>query len=163
MPALPADTSHLVAFSAIDRLDVLRGVIPEVTIAAAVVAELEAGVWKEAEAILREIRRNTWIRIAPACAVAFPVIPPPKLGAGEVETLRLAFSLKLSALVDDRDARRFAERIGVQAVGSLGILVRAKALGLIGAVRPLVEDMLVHGIHLRPELVSGVLAAEGEL
>src|SRR5580765_4415457 len=161
MPAPPADTSHLVAFSAIDRLDVLRGIFPEVTVPLAVMAELEAGEWKEAEAVLREIRLNTWMRIGPVCAEAFPVAPPARLGAGEIETLRLAFSWKLNALVDDREARRFAARIGVKVVGSLGVLVKAKALGLISAVRPLVEGMLDHGIRLNSELVSHVLSGEG--
>jgi predicted nucleic acid-binding protein len=162
MPPAVADTSLLVAFSAIERLDVLCGVFPGITIPAAVLNELEAGDWKEASAVLREIRAGTWIRVVPVPAFSFPIVPPANLGAGELEVLRLASYANTTALIDDSAACRFAERIGVPVVRSLAILARAKYLGSIQAVRPLVEGMVDHGIRLSPDLVSRFLKGLGE-
>lgn len=111
----------------------------EIAIPPAVVRELEAGDWKEAVTVLREIRLGTWLRVESARTAVFAVTPPANLGAGELEVLNLASSSGLTALMDDSDARRFATRMGVAVVGSLGIVARAKSLGLIKSVRPLVE------------------------
>lgn len=162
MPIAAADTSLLIAFSAIDRLDVLRGVFPEIGIPPAVVRELEAGDWKEAETVLRAIRLGTWMRVESARTPVFAVVPPANLGAGELEVLSLASPAGWTALIDDSDARKFAARIGVPVVGSLGIVARAKSLGLITAVRPLVEEMVGHGIHFHPDLISRFLQELGE-
>ena len=135
----------------------------EIVIPPAVVRELEAGDWKEAATVLREIRLGTWMRVESARTAVFAVTPPANLGAGELEVLNLASSSGWTALIDDSDARRFATRIGVSVVGSLGVVARAKSLGLIDAVRPLVEGMLDHGIRFHPDLVSRFLAKEEEL
>jgi len=163
MPTAIADTSPLIAFSAIRRLDVLRSVFTAITIPLAVARELEAGDWKEAQVVLREIRSETWISQECVESAAFALMPPANLGAGELEVIRLASSSGLTALIDDSDARKFATQIGVSTVGSLGILARAKSLGSIQAVRPLVEGMLGCGIYLGPALVSSFLANQKEL
>jgi predicted nucleic acid-binding protein len=162
MPIVVADTSLLVAFSAIEQLEVLRGVFSAVAIPFAVLNELEAGDWKEASGVLREVRAGIWIRVAPVPTFSFPIIPPASLGAGEIEVLRLAAYTKTSALIDDGAACRFAGRVGVLVVRSLAILARAKHRGSIEAVRPLVEGMVDHGIHFSPELVYCFLEAMGE-
>jgi predicted nucleic acid-binding protein len=162
MPLVIADTSLLVAFSGIDRLDVLRGVFPAVAIPSAVLSELEAGDWKEATAALRAIGAGDWIRIQDVASISLPIAPPASLGAGELQVLSLALQLHKSALIDDGNACRFAERIGVPVVRSLAILARAKEVELIEAVRPLVTGMVQNGIRFSPEVISRFLAAMGE-
>jgi predicted nucleic acid-binding protein len=162
MPLVIADTSLLVAFSGIDRLDVLQGVFPDVTISPAVLIELEDGDWKEATAALRAIRAGGSIRIQDVASISLPIAPPASLGAGELQVLSLAFQLRKSALIDDGQACRFAERIAVPVIRSLAILARAKEIELIEAVRPLVTGMVQNGIRFSPEVISSFLAAMGE-
>jgi predicted nucleic acid-binding protein len=162
MPLVIADTSLLVAFSGIDRLDVLQGVFPEVAIPPAVLVELEVGDWKEATAALRAIRAGDWIRMQHAASISLPVAAPASLGAGELQVLSLAFQLGKSALIDDGQACWFAARIAVPVIRSLAILARAKEIELIEAARPLVIGMLQNGIRFSPELISRFLATMGE-
>lgn len=66
------------------------------------------------------------------------------------------------AVLDDRQARRCAESLGVPVTGTLGIVLRAKRRGLIPAARPLVERLLEQRLYLSDELVEAALAEIGE-
>ena len=64
--------------------------------------------------------------------------------------------------IDDAKARRAARAAGLRVTGSLGLLIRAKELALIPALRPFVERAQRGGIHYHPELVGRILEAVGE-
>lgn len=55
---------------------------------------------------------------------------------GEAETLALAIELKAEiVLLDEQEARHTATRLGLRALGVLGVLLQAKRLGIIEEVR----------------------------
>ena len=57
------------------------------------------------------------------------------LHKGEAEALVLAAELHVERLVlDDQDARRFADRCGLKVIGTLGILLAAKQRGVIASL-----------------------------
>lgn len=61
------------------------------------------------------------------------------LGRGEAEALTLAVETKASAvLIDESAGRRAARALGLTALGALGVLVRAKRVGAVPAVAPLI-------------------------
>lgn len=47
-------------------------------------------------------------------------------------------------------------------VGSLGVILRARKVGLILAARPLVEQLIESGSHLSADLVRQALLKVGE-
>jgi predicted nucleic acid-binding protein len=47
-------------------------------------------------------------------------------------------------------------------IGILGILLRAKRMGLVSMVRPLTEGLVLGGYYLERGLIEGVLAKAGE-
>ncbi|MBK6533096.1 MAG: UPF0175 family protein [Deltaproteobacteria bacterium] len=53
-------------------------------------------------------------------------------------------------------------RFGLEVTGSLGLLLRARTLGLIPAVRPLIERAVAAGVGYDAELIRRVLASVGE-
>jgi hypothetical protein len=60
------------------------------------------------------------------------------LDPGEAEAVALAMSLPESTvLLDDAQARRVAERFGVNRIGTLGILRRAKKQGWLMSLNPI--------------------------
>lgn len=65
-------------------------------------------------------------------------------------------------LLDDQRARKAAELNGLRVAGSLGVLLRAKRLGLITAIRPRVDACLIAGIYYSDQLVSEALRLAGE-
>ena len=59
------------------------------------------------------------------------------LHKGEAEAIVLAAELHAERLVlDDQDARRFADRCGLKVIGTLGILLAAKQRGVITQISP---------------------------
>lgn len=156
---IAADTSPLVAFSAIRRMDLLRAVFNEVWIPPAVYGELvtDGEGWMNAQQVQSEVDRGEWLR---RWTVPFACLPSSsaKLGKGELEAVSLAFHQQGVCLVDERRGRAFAQSVGVQIVGSLGVLARCKKSGLIPNVTPLVQAMEESGIYRDPVLVGRFLA-----
>jgi predicted nucleic acid-binding protein len=95
--------------------------------------------------------------------------PPSKLtlsnlDAGEAAVIEAALQNNIQTVcLDELKGRRAAVASGLVVVGSLGILGRAKKLGLIGNVKPFVEKAQLSGIHYDQKLVDTFLAGLGEL
>jgi predicted nucleic acid-binding protein len=64
------------------------------------------------------------------------------------EAISFAKELKLTLLVDEREARNAARSLGIQFLGSLPILHEAKRVGVIAEIRPLIQALLDSGIYL---------------
>ena len=64
--------------------------------------------------------------------------------------------------IDDRQARLFAQRLKLQVIGTLGILLRAKRDGIIPALKPLLEQLMRERFYLSQELLEFVLHEAGE-
>lgn len=65
-------------------------------------------------------------------------------------------------ILDDAHAWRTAQSLGLPIRGTLGILLDAKQMGLIVAVRPLIEQLQSLGFRLTKETLSAVLKLAGE-
>jgi uncharacterized protein len=89
------------------------------------------------------------------------------LDLGEAEAIALAIRIPesivlLIVLLDDAQARRVAERFGINRIGTLGILRRAKKAGLINAIKPYTVQLQNSGIYIRQNLIDAVLHNVGE-
>lgn len=87
----------------------------------------------------------------------------PELDAGECAAIGCALHQRAVLLVDDLAARRQASAMGVQVIGTLGVLVLAKRRGLIPLVGPVVHAMRAGGHYLSEAALQAVLQAAGEL
>jgi predicted nucleic acid-binding protein len=85
------------------------------------------------------------------------------LDVGEAAVIQLALEQGIEwVCIDERKGRRVALAVGLKVVGSLGLLARAKNVGIIPAVRPIIERLTREGIWYDGELVERVLTAIGE-
>jgi hypothetical protein len=64
----------------------------------------------------------------------------PLLDKGESTAIRLTLERSVPVLMDDKTGRRVAGNLGGRVIGSAGVLLAAKKLGLIDAVAPLLES-----------------------
>lgn len=82
-----------------------------------------------------------------------------KIDPGEREAIALAtqFSSAL-LLIDDREGRRAAEEAGIRVVGTLGLLDRADAAGLLPDLPAAITRLRASGFRISPALVDHVLA-----
>ena len=80
----------------------------------------------------------------------------------EVIALGLEFQGSLLVL-DDQLARRIARVNQLSVTGTLGILLRAKEVGFLRAIRPILEQLQKTTMWLPEELVHLILAQANEL
>ena len=85
------------------------------------------------------------------------------LDLGERAAIGRALEIGSGLLADDRAARAYAEAHGLQVIGTLGVLVRARRRGSVPALKPLIERLRAGGQRLSNEAVAAALAAAGEL
>jgi uncharacterized protein len=85
------------------------------------------------------------------------------LDRGEAEGIALALELEAELiLLDEHEGRRTADRLGLSVVGIPGVLLEAKAKGLIDTIRPLLDALRMAGFYLSEPLYQRVLAIADE-
>jgi predicted nucleic acid-binding protein len=122
-----ADTSPLRYLILIEHVHVLPALYGHVVVPPAVIAELNQ---EQTPDLVKTWLSNMpeWLQVqVPRRALTSPRTV---LGAGEREAIALATELSADALLmDDRDARQEAERLGVPVLGTLRVLVDASEHG----------------------------------
>ena len=64
------------------------------------------------------------------------------LDAGEAAALSLAVEIQADAiLVDERRGHEVARQLGLQTIGVLGVLLRAKSAGMMAELKPVMESL----------------------
>lgn len=147
-----SNSSPLIALAAIDRLSLLPDLFEIVAIPPAVAAETRRALpvhsaWLHVENLTRELPKAV-LRAA--------------LGDGEREAIALALERWDQILVDDRPARNLARELGLDVVGTVGVLLAAKRQRLLTAVKPELDKLLNASFFLSPQLVQAVLAIADE-
>lgn len=152
MTGVVADASPLIALQQIGQLQLLQALFTSLLVPPAVAKEIAPGVPSQPWMVERSLTQP----IA-------PVILGASLGAGESEAISLALEIRADRIVvDEKAARRLAEAVGLNVIGTLGILLAAKRKGLIPAVRPQIEALLAKNFWISPQLVERALSDVGE-
>jgi len=152
-PALwVANSSPLIVFHRIGRLTLLRDLVGRLHIPAMVRHEVfgtdPLPEWVEERALTQPLASQ---------------IIAARIGPGEREAIALALEVKATWLImDDLAGRRLAHSLGITVIGSVGLLLRAKAQGLIPAVRPLMAAMQREDFRISERVFAAILAAAGE-
>ena len=86
-----------------------------------------------------------------------------RLDPGETQGIAHCIGRNRIAVLDDRAGRRVAAVEGVKLIGTLGVLLRAKRIGHIARLTPLIEQLKTIGLRVSDQLVNEILAAAGEV
>jgi len=81
---------------------------------------------------------------------------------GEAEAIVLAHEQGRRIILDDRRARSVARGLGVTIIGTVGILVRVKRLGIISALKPLLDELEAHEFYISEGLRAEALRLVNE-
>ena len=157
-----SNTTPLIGLASIQRFDLLREIFGELIIAQAVYDEaVVAG--REVGGAKREVSTATWIRtINVKDRLAVDVLLD-ELDLGEAETIVLARELGADwVLMDEKKGRRKLTQLGLQKIGTLGILLKAKQVGLIPALRPELDLLRQRGFGVSQGVIDAVLRQANE-
>lgn len=142
-----SDSSPLILFDRIGRLELLRSPFTEIVIPSAVQREgVTAGAGRPGSAIDGSA---VWISVRAPEGLPSGARPFGPIGAGETEVIALALERGrgMPVLMDDLAGRRAAQQRNLLVMGSGGVLVRAKDLGLVASVKPLLDALCAAGLY----------------
>ena len=158
-----SNTSPLTNLAAIGQFDLLRQLYGGLLIAEAVWAELNVGgrAWPGRD----EVAAADWIGRRAAANRPLVLALRERLDPGEAETIALAVDCQPPfVLMDEKEGRRAAQRLGLKTVGVVGVLLEAKARGLIAEVGPLLERLRQDaGFFLSDRVIHEARAFCGEV
>jgi len=83
---------------------------------------------------------------------------------GETEAIVLALELNADLiLIDDRDARNLAKKLGLQVMGTLGVIALAKYKGLISNAKLVADRLIGSSFWISRRILEKFLRELGEL
>ncbi|WP_424097835.1 DUF3368 domain-containing protein [Moorena producens] len=161
MPNVIADTSPIQYLYQTNLLDLLPQLYGSVIVPQAVANELAAGAALKIS--LPDLTSLSWLKVK-TTIVDSALQEINGLGAGEKEAFALALGIKNSlVIVDDGLARYYAKQLNIKFTGTLGILLKAKQLGELTIVAPILDKLDALGFRLDYSTRMAVLKLAGEL
>ena len=135
-----ADASPLIAMARIGRLDLLRSVFGRLLVPGAVWREVVEGGGDKAGAA--DVAAADWIERRAVVDSSLVNLLRHDLGAGEAEAIVLAREAKADfVLMDERLGRSAAHTLGLKVVGVVGVLIEARARGLITDANEIMDQL----------------------
>ncbi|MEE8496176.1 MAG: hypothetical protein V3S21_06810 [Xanthomonadales bacterium] len=149
------DAGPLIAFAGIDALFILQSLFSEVSVAESVKRECLAKPGKDCQRIETAIDAG-WLVICSPELASEPLSP--SLGAGESDSIRYALQSPHESLliVDDRLARRFALKQGINIVGTVRVLDLAEQRGLIKGAEHSMAEMAAIAYRVTTDLLAEI-------
>lgn len=154
-----SDSSPLISLAIIEKLDILEILYKEIFVPCSVYEE----VIKENKPYSNELKvflidRVKIVKNRVAVEILFSDI-----GIGESEAIILAIEEKADyLLIDDLKARKLAKMNGIEIIGTMGILLKAKKEGLIKEIKPLIDKLLENDIRIGNQIIEMTLKAAQE-
>jgi predicted nucleic acid-binding protein len=150
------NTGPILALSFCHRLELLPAIYARVVVPSVVCEELLQ---------ISAVKPPKWMDVVAAGALSPRVAAvAADLDPGETAVIPTAIGAGLRVVaIDERDGRRAAGILGLKLTGSIGILTRAKALGLLDAVKPCLEAIQGRGYWYGKHLVAATLRRVGEV
>jgi predicted nucleic acid-binding protein len=153
------NASPIIALAKVGRLYLLHDLCSELLVPEAVVAEICAGPPSDPA---RQAVEHGW-----GARVAVDRIAPDLLewglGTGETAVLAVVMERKpATAVLDDAAARTCARTLGIEVIGTLGTVLRAKRKAVISSAADVLRALQVAGLRLDNNVIRSALEGVGE-
>jgi len=143
------NSSVLIALSTIGQLSLLHQRFPEGLL-------LPQAVW-------REVASALWLTRRAITNDALVTLLRMELDEGEAEAIALYLEEPVEAiLLDEKNARKVARRMGLPVLGTLGVLIWAKKNGLIPSLREQLDALRLGKFRLSQLVYQEALNKVGE-
>lgn len=154
-----ADSSPLISFAILNKLELLTQVFENIIVPKAVLDEVVKPNKPYSDSLKRFITNKVEI-VKNEIGVKLLL---KEVELGESETIILALEKKIcNVLMDDYKGRKIAKINGLYPIGTIGTLLQAKKLGFIKEVKPLLDDLIKNKIRIGISLYKKALALAKE-
>ena len=160
-----SNTSPIANLACIGRLPFLQEQFGDVWIPRAVERELANVPDGAVRKALDQARQGGWLKSQAASDARLVSLLTVELHSGEAEAIALALDMKADwLLIDEREGRAMARQLGLRMTEVLGVLLRAKKMGHLNAIKPEIDALRAKAhFFIAPDLERAILtqAAEG--
>lgn len=159
-----SNTSPIMNLAVVDLLSLLRQQFGEVIVPAAVIEELRLDTDYPGTDKIRQAISEGWLRQEVVENQHIILALKRELDNGEAEAIALALQLRADLiLMDERDGRSVAKSMGLNPIGILGVLVRAKQAGTIQSIKEVLNKLRNEaGFYITDGLMQNILSEIGE-
>ncbi len=145
-----SDTSSLIIFQKICELELLKIVYDNLFTTPEIAEEFEDHLpeW----IIIRSVKDRKYLEFLNT-----------QVDLGEASAIALAKEMEDTLLLlDDLKARRLAKRLNIKFTGTLGVITKAKELGVIGNVKPIIDKLLKTDFRISEKIIKEILTINNE-
>lgn len=154
-----SNSSIIIALAKACHLDLMEKLFKKIFVPEAVWREVTIGGKPASEKIFRA----DFIQVEKTYNKRLAALLEEFVDKGEAEAIVLALQLNADVvLIDDRDARNLAKKLGLQVTGTLGVLALAKHIGLIREVKPIIDTLVETGFWISRRILEAFLRELGE-
>jgi uncharacterized protein len=139
-----ADTSVLIAFEKLEKLNLLCQVYEQILLPFAVHEEYSSD------------SQPCFIIAKAPSGLSTLLEKESSLGRGESEAIALAFASSVPLLIDDLKARKTARTLGCMISGTIGVLVKMERLGLVPSAYKEAQKLVDMGFRISNEIVKNL-------
>lgn len=145
-----SDTSCLILFHKIGELDILRKVYGTVTTTPEVAKEFM-------------YKLPDWIRIEDVKDKKYQEFLETQIDWGEASAIALAKEMESPlVLIDDLKARKLAVKLNLKITGTLGVIHKAKQIGVLENVKPMIEKLQATNFRISENILIELLKKNNE-
>ncbi len=144
------DTSCFSLLRKLGALELLPSLFAKVITTPEIAAEYKFPLpaWVEVKAVKDETRKQQYLEY---------------IDLGEASAIALASEIEHNYLIlDDGDARRFAENLGLKVIGTIGLLIIAKNNGVITSLKHYFDLIQQTNFRISSSILERVLREAGE-
>ncbi len=154
-----SNSSNIIALARVCYLDLLEKLFRKIIVPEAVWEEVTV----EGKPGHGKILRAVFIHVEKVGNERLVALLEEFVDRGEAEAIVLALELNADLLlIDDRDARDLAKKLGLQVMGTLGVLALAKYRELIREAKPIVDELIKSGFWITRRILERFLRELGE-
>jgi predicted nucleic acid-binding protein len=154
-----SNTTPIISLASINRIEILKRLFGEITIPQAAYDEIKA---KESYGY-KDIDLD-FIQVKKVKGELYKDLLLNQLDLGEAETIILAKELDADhVIIDENLAYKIAQNAGLDVIRTLSILLKAKNMGIIENVKPMLDEMISKGRWYSQKVYDSFLKKIGEL
>ncbi|MCB1157101.1 MAG: DUF3368 domain-containing protein [Leptospiraceae bacterium] len=156
-----SNTGPIIALAKIGKIHLLEDLFGKVQIPPMVEREVFIKLSDEVEELEKAI--SSFIEVTARPVIAREILITIRaIDAGEKEAIALAYNTGSFLIIDDRQARIAAEKLGLNFTGSIGVLLEAKKKNLIDNVKKHLLAIRDNGYYYSDEIIDVAVKLAGE-
>lgn len=146
-----SDTSCFIVLANIGELDLLHKVYGQITTTIEIATEFGETL-------------PVWVEIMTVKDKSKQLLLEMQIDKGESSAIALAMETNNSILIiDDYKARKIAEKLSLTYTGTIGVIIKAKLLGIIPSIKPLLEKIKQTDFRLSADIELQALKESKEI